>query len=78
MSVKTANYVTIAPAQFIQDDWSKKELPAGTFVKPIHPVYLPAHIKSTLVYEWFNPVHEVFVYCSYGIIVIDKKNMREV
>lgn len=51
-------------------------LPAGAFVRPIVFEYLPKHITDKA--SFFNPETEVYVYCRYGITLIQKNKLREV
>jgi hypothetical protein len=77
--MKIPDYITIMDCKYLKPfDWSKHVLPAGTFVKPLEPTYLPAHIKAGIDYETFRPETEIFVYCSVGIIVIPKHAIRSV
>lgn len=53
-------------------------LPANAFIKPIEDVYLPAHIKNSESYKFYNPTTEVYVYCSFGIVLLSKQIIRKV
>lgn len=79
MSVKTPNYVTNEDCEYSVDKgWSKKVLEKNTFVKPIEEPYLPAHLKDSIDYKFWNREKETYVYCSKGIILIPRKVIREV
>jgi hypothetical protein len=58
--------------------WDTNVIPQGTFVKPLNIYYVPKHIKDDPIHLFFDPTNEVFVYCSYGIIPIPKKYIREI
>lgn len=78
MSLPTPNYITMREYNVAKNSWDVKTLPVGTFVRPIDPVYLPAHIKETTDYKWLNPKTEVFVYCSHGIVLLPLSLIRRV
>lgn len=77
--MKTANYVLSKDVEIANyDNWDKRILPAGMFVKPIDPRYVPKHILDNALNQFFNPKTEVFVYCRIGIVVVDIDAIREV
>jgi hypothetical protein len=55
-----------------------KTLPAGSFVKLIHPVYLPDHLKKSNENNWMDKTKETWVYCHYGIILMPLRLIRKV
>lgn len=52
-----------------------KIIPAGAFVRPIEPCYVPKHIVER--WKSFDPKTDFYVYCSHGLIVVPKKLVRE-
>lgn len=76
--MKTPNYVTTEDCKLDQGKFSAKILPVGTFVRPINNEYLPRHIKESDMYFWIKTGEYVYVYCSYGIVLIPKDIVREV
>lgn len=78
--MKVQEYVTTEDFNYSSvDDASRRFLiPAGTFVKPIYHYNLPAHIRGSKMYFWWNPTKDTFVYCHYGILIIPKDIIREV
>ena len=52
-------------------------IPAGMFVRPIDPVYLPIHIKNSRSHKWFNDERDVYCYTRFGIVVIPIQSMRK-
>lgn len=58
-------------------DWAHSSvLPSGTFVKPIEAHNLPRHIKTSDAFKYFKPLTQVYVYCSYGILCIERESIR--
>jgi len=55
-----------------------KVLPAGAFVKPIDPYWLPKHIKDSNEFKWANPKTEQFCYTHFGIVLIPLNLIRRV
>lgn len=77
--MKTPDYVTSEDYKFIYNElWDKKVLPARTFVRPIELKYVPQHIKDSFFHKFFDSKTEVYVYCSYGMIAIPIKLLRQV
>lgn len=58
--------------------WDTNIIPRGTFVKPLSIYYVPKHIKDLPLNRFFDATNEVYVYCSYGIISVPKKFIREI
>lgn len=54
-----------------------KTIKAGTFLKPIDIRWVPKHIKEAKENRYFNDKKQIFCYCHYGIIAIDRDNIRE-
>lgn len=77
-SVKTPNYVLKEEFRVTKGIFNEIVLTAGSFVKPIDPIYLPTHIKESVDFKWFQPDQEAFVYCHYGIVLVPKNLIREV
>jgi hypothetical protein len=77
--MKTPEYVTKEP-------WSYKKsfntepvnFPAGSFMKPIDPYYLPKHVLDSDEYRWSNKNTETFAYTRIGIIPVPKDLLRKV
>jgi hypothetical protein len=77
--MKTPNYKISEDFSFVCNDlWDKKIIPAGTFVRPIELQYVPQHIKDWFFHKFFDEEKEIYVYCSYGMIAIPRKLLREV
>lgn len=54
------------------------DLSAGTFVRPIDPVYVPKHILDAPMNRWFNEKTEFYCYTPKGILIIPKDAIRKV
>ena len=55
-----------------------KELPAGSFVKPVHFDYVPKETKEKLgIDRYFDPSSQTVCYTALGFMVISKDNLRE-
>lgn len=79
MSIRTPNYVLTEAINVSSSDGRQaKELPAGSFVRPIQPCYVPKHITEGAVGRYFNEKNEVYVYTRYGIVTIPKSYLRQV
>lgn len=66
-------YVLTTPF-FVQSSGLTKELPAGSFVKPIEACYIPDFIKEKLKIS--DPETETYCYTAYGIILVPKNILR--
>lgn len=76
--MKIPTYITTEEHRIYMGISDAKVLVAGAFVKPIGLQYLPAHIKDTTDYRFFDPKTDVFVYCSFGIIKLPQAIVREI
>lgn len=78
--MNTADYTTIEDIRYYHGTslHDYKVLPAGSFVRPIEVQYVPKHVLDKTQYRSFNKDVQVFCYCKYGIIPIDKSKFREV
>jgi hypothetical protein len=56
----------------------EKVLPAGSFVKPIRECYLPKHVTEDPKNRFFDPNVHLYVYCYYGFIYVEQKQIMEV
>lgn len=79
--MRVDDYMTSEDCYIIKPDATTIDqmitLPAGTFVKPIEPYYLPDHIKNSDDYASFSPKTQVYVYCHYGIVAIPRRVLRK-
>lgn len=74
------------PEWVLTQDWNLtvektkefKTLKAGSFVVPIDPYWLPAHIKNDSKHRFFDPSKEAYCYTAYGIVIIPKQFIRDV
>lgn len=73
--MKIPTYWTIRDHDVWKEMTDKRILPRYSFVKPIDPRWVPLHIKDANRY--FSEKLEVYVYCSYGIIVVPKNLVEE-
>lgn len=73
---KTPNYVLITGVSVNTGRYGTKVLPSGSFVRPVEVKYVPKHVLEK--YDNFNASYYVFIYTSYGFIVTEKSNIREV
>lgn len=53
------------------------ELPAGTFVRPIHIDYVPKHVMEERRHRYFSPTTETFCYTRFGIVAIPNELIKE-
>lgn len=76
MPVKTENYMLPDAVSVINHRGEKITLPAGSYVKPVSPQYVPKHITENSQWAFFNSTLETFVYCRFGFVVIYKSQLR--
>ncbi len=76
--MKTPDYVLCEDIDLLDDNWDKKVVPAGTFVKPVHENYVPAHVKDRKINMWFNSELDEYCYSSFGFLIVPKKLIRRV
>lgn len=74
--MKTPDYVLNEEVKIMDSLLNEKVLPAGSFVKPIEPYYLPKHIKDQTSFHWFDPRTEAYCYTFYGIVMIPLRSIR--
>jgi len=53
-------------------------LEAGSFVKPIHPTYIPKWIKEDPIRRVINPKEYDYCFTRYGIFPIKRSLLRKV
>lgn len=73
--------MTRTPNYVLSDDFhisGDKNLPAGSFVRPIRWEYLPKHITHSKLYEGIEPIGVLFCYTRYGIVPIDIRRFRQI
>ncbi len=76
--MKVADHITKEEYKISDGMYSSKTLPVGSFVKPIHEYYLPRHIKDSNEFKYWNRETHVFAYCHYGIVLIERRIIREI
>jgi hypothetical protein len=72
----TPNYVLTEEHAVSSGPYDTKTLPAGSFVRPIDPVYLPRHITESDEYKYFSPERQIYCYTRIGIVAIPKYKVR--
>lgn len=75
---RTPDYVLTEDVYYKANTYDEKQIPAGSFVRPIELSYVPKHIIEDTRWRWFNKDLEVFCYTHYGILPIAKDKMRQV
>lgn len=68
----------ILSEDMVVDQSNNKTLPAGSFVKPIDPYWLPQHIKDTSNFKWMNKETQVFCYTALGMVLIPWEKLRAI
>ena len=79
--MKTPNYILKEELKYPSERGAMhdlKTLPAGSFVRPIQPQYIPKHVLEDERWRWFTPSTDTFAYTSQGIVMIPKNIIREV
>lgn len=80
-SLPTPNFVLMVefnvPSYGSYGTRQDRTLPAGAFVRPIEPRYVPQFILDRDENRWFNEAKEAYCYCRFGIVVIPKNLMRQ-
>ena len=71
--MKTTNYVLMEAYTHLIDRQDSQTLPAGSFVRPMDPRWVPKEVKER---HWINHDKEVFCYTRLGIIPIPRKIIR--
>lgn len=73
----TPDYVLMEAYSFyLWSNTESKTLEVGSFVRPVDPSYLPAHVMKDDRFKNFDPNTQVFCYCRYGLVPIPKKIVR--
>lgn len=75
--MKTPSYMLMKDHHISIGVGETRILPAGSFVCPVEPYYLPRHIKDQPSFQYFNRQTELFCYTRFGITVIPKHLVRE-
>lgn len=75
-SPRTPNYILTEDFRLQMGMFDTKEIPEGTFVRPIKLEYVPKHVTEK--YKYFDKTHEIYVYSRYGIFPVPKALIREV
>lgn len=78
MSLATPNYVTCEDIMFMVGPTDVKTLPAGTFVRPVHPTYVPEHVKKDFRCLHFSEETHEYYYTPMGFLVLRKDKVRKV
>jgi hypothetical protein len=76
--MRVPDFITTEDVKVSPGSADSKTLPSGAFVKPIHPYYLPKHIKESEVYQYCDHSIYAFAYSHFGIIMIEKTKIRQV
>lgn len=76
--MRVSDYVTNREYEILFGPHKGMILPVGSFVKPISGYYLPAHIKDSVAYRFFDSEKDLFCYCRYGIILFPKDLVRRI
>ena len=74
--MKIEEYVLMTEHTINYGPYDVKVLPAGTFVKPIQPQYLPKHIKDCRTFSLMLKTDYIYCYTYYGIIPIPSNIIR--
>lgn len=79
MSVKTPNYCLVEPHTYYANGYGgdHRDLPAGSWVRPIQIQYVPKHVTEDKRWSNFDPKSEIFVYCRFGIIAVPLNIVKE-
>lgn len=74
---KVPTYILKEPYRFgpLHD---MKEMPQGSFIRPIELCYVPKHCFSGPAATYYSKERDVFCYTHYGIIPIPKNLVVEV
>ncbi len=77
---RTPDYVLTAQVKWsLGSAQDERVLPPGAFVRPIWEArYLPAHIRDSTEFRYFDPIEQVYCYTRWGITRIDRKILRQV
>ena len=75
---RAPTYITMVDHKIMNEVWEEKILPSGSFVKPIHDIWLPKHIKDSSFYRFIDYEKDTYVYCHFGIISIPWDIIREI
>lgn len=76
MSLPTPNYRLISDYELRIGGRDFTTLPAGAYVRPIEPCYLPAHVIEFYEAHGYTLKEYVYCYTRNGIVPINKTNLR--
>lgn len=76
--MKTPDYVLMQAYEIQLSGIDTLVLPAGSFVRPIDPYYLPKDIKSKYPCRWYDPKTDFMCYTHYGLLPIAKTAITQV
>lgn len=76
-SGRSPNYQTTT-IQYFGPPGDQKELPIGSFVRPVSLEYVPKHIINHKDNQYFNKEKHTFFYCSFGFSYALKNSIIEV
>lgn len=76
--MKTPDYVIMEDALFNFGWHDTLTIPKGTFARPIQYHYLPKHVQEDHRFKGYSLERFVFCYTIYGVIPIERINLRQI
>lgn len=73
----TPNFVTTEAYKISLRGGRDKELPVGSFVRPLDIAYVPKHVTEDNSSRWFMEERDVYCYTHFGIAILPKRILRK-
>lgn len=78
MSLPTPNWTLNEDHIVYVDGKDAKNLPEGSFARPLAIEYVPSHVKDRSSHKHFDSEKEVYAYTSLGIVPIPLRKLSKV